>query len=90
MYRTWFGRMMVVMVAATIATTSIHGPAGAASGTVVTRTGVVTHGSIKTTQSTIGWLLTCALSHRTPPMTPLLRAACPVAHTCMISPAMRP
>ncbi len=59
-----FQRMAVVVVAATIATTTMQALAGAASGTVVTRTGVVTHGSIATTQSTIGWLLTCALSHR--------------------------
>jgi len=33
---------------------------------VVTRTGVQTHGSVTTTSSTIGWLLTCGLSHRLP------------------------
>lgn len=38
----------------------------AATATVTTTTGVVTHGSITTTDNTIGWLLTCPLSHRLP------------------------
>lgn len=32
--------------------------------TVTTATGVVTHGAITTTKDTIGWLLTCPVSHR--------------------------
>jgi hypothetical protein len=41
-------------------------PVGAAAQVVVTSTGVRTHGAITTNNSTIGWLLTCPLSHRLP------------------------
>ena len=41
----------------------LHSSADAATKTVTTKSGVVTHGSIKTTSDTIGWLLTCPVSH---------------------------
>jgi hypothetical protein len=41
-------------------------PPRTTAATVTTSTGVVTHGSIATTENTIGWLLTCPLSHRLP------------------------
>ena len=56
--------MTVAAVIASIAVATVQVPARGSSDTVVTSTGVRTHGSIKTTQSTIGWLLTCKLSHR--------------------------
>lgn len=59
--------VLVLLVALAVQLLLSGGPASADSGgsskTVTTRTGVVTHGSIKTTRDTIGWLLRCDYSH---------------------------
>jgi hypothetical protein len=58
-------RLRGVLPVALVAVLALAGlPADAATTVVVTKTGVRTHGSISTTSSTIGWLLTCPLSHR--------------------------
>src|SRR4051794_1298633 len=44
--------------------TVLASTSSAATATVTTASGVVTHGSITTTENTVGWLLTCSLSHR--------------------------
>src|ERR1700712_5491908 len=62
--RRWARRLTVATVAAVVAVAKLQVPAEAGSDILVTRTGVRTHGSIVTSASTIGWLLTCALSHR--------------------------
>jgi hypothetical protein len=54
----------VVALAAACTALVLGGSAFAASSTVTTTsTGVVTHGSIKTTPYTVGWLLRCGYSH---------------------------
>ncbi len=62
--------MAVLLVGAVFLSTlvvAVIGPAGdaeASTKVVTTKTGVRTHGSIATTESTVGWLLTCPISHR--------------------------
>lgn len=63
-YRTR-GLCILAAISTLVATIMLGGrPAGASAPTVTTSTGVITHGSIATTENTIGWLLTCPLSHR--------------------------
>ena len=62
----WRVRGAIVLAVVTLVTVSSGVTAGAGSEVVTTKTGVRTHGSIKTSASTVGWLLTCALSHRLP------------------------
>jgi hypothetical protein len=54
----------VLLSALMMLLTVLASTSNAATKTVKTASGVTTHGSIKTTENTIGWLLTCALSHR--------------------------
>jgi hypothetical protein len=56
----------ILAVTAGIAVLSSNTPAIASTKTVTTKTGVVTHGGIVTTDDTIGWLLTCPVSHSLP------------------------
>ena len=55
---------LALAVPAALALVSGQGPASAGQGSpTVTKTGVETFGAIKTTTSTVGWLLRCAYSH---------------------------
>ena len=56
--------LLVLLSALLTLLTILSSTSSAATTTVKTASGVVTHGSIKTTDNTIGWLLTCSLSHR--------------------------
>jgi hypothetical protein len=57
---------LVLLSALMMLLTVLAGAGNAATSTVKTASGVTTHGSINTTENTVGWLLTCALSHRLP------------------------
>lgn len=64
--RTNRQRLSLAVLAVAVA---LAGPAPTASAeakTVTTKTGVATHGSITTKDDTIGWLLTCPVSHSLP------------------------
>lgn len=68
MRRPWVLAAAVVAAAGVVVAVLPSQPhiAAAATPTVTTSTGVVTHGGITTTQDTIGWLLTCPVSHSLP------------------------
>lgn len=58
--------LLVVGLFALIGSVLLFRSFAATTGTVTTKTGVVTHGAITTTVDTIGWLLTCEPSHELP------------------------
>ena len=60
------GRIAVTALALAVAAAVPLATVQAATKTVTTKTGVVTHGGITTTDDTVGWLLQCQPSHELP------------------------